>query len=68
MVTATEISQMPKDEKLRVMELLWSDLSADEETLRSPSWHRDELRATEARGETPVDWDGAKEALRAERE
>jgi hypothetical protein len=67
MVTAADISQMPQQEKLRVMELLWSDLTADESALKSPSWHGDALRATEALGEEPVDWDEAKAALRAER-
>ena len=48
------------------MELLWSDLASDDEALRSPAWHEEELRATEARSETPIDWDKAKASLRAE--
>ena len=67
MVTASDISQMPMLEKLRVMELLWSDLSADEAALESPAWHEDALRSTEAIGEKPMDWEDAKAALRAER-
>ncbi len=67
MVTAADISKMPQLEKLRVMELLWSDLSADESTLKSPRWHGDVLRATEALDEQPIDWNEAKATLRSER-
>jgi hypothetical protein len=31
----------PKEEKLKLMESLWIDLSADPDSIKSPSWHED---------------------------
>lgn len=60
--------QLPRSEKLKLMEALWSDLSRDSKTLESPDWHEGELRKTEerrARGEEElIDWDEAKRRLR----
>lgn len=71
MVTAEQIRRMPRDEKLRGMEMIWSDLASSEDELESPAWHADALRETEARvaagKEEPLDWSAAKEQLRAER-
>lgn len=71
MVTAEQIRQMPRDEKLRVMEMIWSDLTSGREEIESPDWHAEALRETEARvasgAETPIDWSTAKEQLRSER-
>lgn len=71
MVTASDIRQLPRQEKLKVMELLWADLSAEDADLDSPSWHADRLRETEGRvaegNEKPLDWEDAKEILRTER-
>jgi hypothetical protein len=70
MVTADDIRQMPTDEKLIMMELLWQDLSGAEKDLPSPQWHADALadteKAVESGSEVPVDWDKAKNALRDE--
>jgi hypothetical protein len=59
---------LPRPEKLRLMEALWTDLSLVEEELDSPRWHEDALRETEARvaagEEQQVDWDEAKRLLR----
>jgi len=58
-----EIHALPREEKLRLMELLWEDLSADEGSLESPecgdssppfahgdsSPERESARATELR-------------------
>jgi hypothetical protein len=67
-VSATEIQQMPRREKLRLMEALWADLSRDETELESPAWHADALRETServARGEEKIlDWEQAKVELR----
>jgi hypothetical protein len=67
-MSAFEIQQLPRQEKLKLMELLWVELSRDEAELESPTWHADALRETterRARGEeTVLDWEQAKEKLR----
>ena len=67
-MSALEIQQMPRQEKLKLMETLWADLSRDEAELESPAWHADALRETSerrARGEeTLLDWEDAKATLR----
>lgn len=67
-MSALEIKQMPRQEKLRLMEALWEDLSRDEADVESPAWHADVLRETAARysrGEEKVlDWEEAKAQLR----
>ena len=68
MVTAAQIEQMSRAEKLQVMEALWEDLSKTEAEVESPAWHADVLRETEARvaagGERITDWETAKRELR----
>jgi hypothetical protein len=70
-MSATEIQQLPRQEKLKLMEALWTDLSRDEAELESPAWHADALRETSerrARGEeTLLDWEPAKAKLRQAR-
>jgi hypothetical protein len=67
-MSALEIQQMPRHEKLRLMETLWEDLSRDEAELESPAWHADALRETAervTRGEEKfLDWEQAKTELR----
>jgi len=67
-MSAIEIQQMPRREKLRLMEALWADLSRDEAEVESPAWHADALRETServARGEEKIlDWEQAKIELR----
>ncbi len=67
-MSALEVQQMPRQEKLRLMEMLWVDLSQDEAEFESPAWHADALRETaerRARGEESVlDWEAAKVKLR----
>lgn len=62
------IKQMSHAEKLMALEALWEDLSRNEETLESPAWHLEELRATEERvnsgQEQFVAWESAKKELR----
>jgi putative addiction module component (TIGR02574 family) len=67
-VSIAELRKLPAVEKLKIIEALWSDLAADDESLRSPAWHEEELRRTEAdfaagRVET-IDWEDAKKELR----
>jgi hypothetical protein len=65
-MSALEIQQMSRPEKLKLMETLWADLSGDD--LESPAWHADALHETSerrARGvETVLDWEQAKAKLR----
>lgn len=67
-MSIAELRKLPRDEKLKIIETLWSDLAADEESFASPGWHADELRKTEAQlaaGEVEVlDWEDAKKELR----
>jgi hypothetical protein len=56
-MSALEIQQMPRQEKLKLMEALWVDLSRDEAEVESPAWHADALRETSerlARGEEKI--------------
>jgi len=59
---------MTKEEKLRVMEELWTDLSRNEAHVKSPSWHREVLRerAEEVKSgkEEFFDWETAKRQIR----
>jgi Putative addiction module component len=41
------LKKMSRDEKLRVMEALWADLSQDEDRFESPPWHAQALRDAE---------------------
>ena len=62
------LEHMTVAEKLRVMEVLWADLSRDEASLPSPAWHEEILEQREARlksgEETAMDWETAKQELR----
>jgi hypothetical protein len=68
MQSTIEISHLSREEKLRVMEDIWEDLSKDEIEVDSPSWHHAALRKTKLRvesgQETIVDWESAKKDLR----
>lgn len=67
-MSALEIQRMPRQEKLKLMEALWADLSQDETQLESPAWHANALHETSERRahgeETLLDWDQAKAKLR----
>lgn len=68
MRTTIEIKQLSREEKLRVMEAIWEDLSNEEDQIDSPDWHRKALQETELRlssgQEKIVDWQDAKRDLR----
>jgi hypothetical protein len=70
-MSAFEIQHLPRQEKLKLMEMLWADLSRDDADLESPAWHADALRETAEHrahgGETVLDWEQAKEKLRSGR-
>lgn len=58
---------MSREEKLRMMEELWTDLAQDN-LLNMPAWHKNELKKTDNRfssGDSDaVDWNTAKDELR----
>ena len=59
---------MTKEEKLRVMEALWIDLTKSQEEFSSPAWHEDVLKARDERIKSGIeeykDWEIAKKELR----
>lgn len=69
MLTKSEIKDLSREQKLRIMEFLWEDLSHDESLVESPDWHADRLRETEERfksgKEKVIDWTSAKKQLRS---
>jgi hypothetical protein len=71
-MTIQAVQQLPRSEKLKLMEALWEDLSRSDSEVQSPAWHADELAATEQRlaeGKEPIlDWEAAKKDLRSRTE
>jgi hypothetical protein len=67
-MTDETVQQMSRSEKLKLMELLWDQLSRPDDAYESPAWHAQELRETERRlnegKEQAMDWDAAKKELR----
>jgi putative addiction module component (TIGR02574 family) len=67
-MSIAELRKLPSDEKLKIIEALWGDLTADDPAFASPTWHEEELRKTEAdfaAGRVEVlDWEEAKKELR----
>jgi hypothetical protein len=63
-----EITHLSREEKLRIMEAIWEDLSREEELVESPVWHEQTLSETELRfssgEEKLVEWQEAKKELR----
>jgi hypothetical protein len=67
-MTVEAIRELPRSEKLKLMEALWEELSRPDDVFASPSWHQKELAETEMRlkegNEQSIDWDTAKKMLR----
>ena len=67
MQNTIEIKHLNKEEKLKVMEDIWEDLSIDEGQIESPEWHNEVLKETESRFsiglEKSIDWRDAKKEL-----
>lgn len=59
--------RLPRADKLRLMEVLWTDLSNPEDQFDSPAWHEAALRETQQRvaagEEAVVGWEEAKRRL-----
>ncbi|MEA3359315.1 MAG: addiction module protein [Thermodesulfobacteriota bacterium] len=68
MQSTIEIRNLSREEKLRVMETIWEDLSREDEEVQSPDWHQKALQETERRlnsgQEKIADWQVAKKELR----
>lgn len=62
------IQELPKNEKLVIMEYLWKDLFEENDEFESPEWHKTALAETEKRlkegKEEVIDWTEAKSQLR----
>jgi hypothetical protein len=62
------LRRLPRNEKLKLMEALWEDLSIPDGEFDSPAWHAKELAETERRlsenKEQILDWEAAKRTLR----
>lgn len=63
-----EIQHLSREEKLRIMEAIWEDLSRDDDRIESPGWHRQALQETDQRlraGQEKIfDWEDANKELR----
>jgi hypothetical protein len=68
MSNAIDIGNLSREEKLRIMEAIWEDLSREDEQVESPEWHREALEETDRRRQSGqegvVDWQEAKKELR----
>ena len=68
MQNAIEIKHLTREEKLRMVDALWTDLLSEEELLESPAWHKAALQETEKRleegKERVLDWQAAKKEMR----
>ena len=62
------VQQMSRGEKIKLMELLWEQLSRPDDVFESPAWHGHALHETKQRlaegKEQVLDWDAAKKDLR----
>jgi putative addiction module component (TIGR02574 family) len=62
------ISRLSFEQKLDLMETLWTDLVRDEKKLESPAWHKAVLRerseADAAGKATASDWEQAKKRIK----
>ena len=67
-MSIAELRKLPRAEKLKIIEALWTDLTANDDSFPSPAWHEQELRKAEAdfeAGRVEVsDWEDAKKELR----
>lgn len=65
---ALSLEKMTVAEKLRAMEMLWSDLTRDEGKFESPDWHgkvlRERVKQVRDGKESFIPWGKAKKQLR----
>lgn len=64
MATSIDIRGLSREEKLRLMEAIWEDLTREDEPPESPAWHQEALQETDRRlaagQERVLDWQVAK--------
>jgi len=67
-MSIAELRQLPRREKLQIVEALWSSLAHKDARFQSPSWHGEELRKTEEDFKLgkvqAIDWVEAERKLR----
>lgn len=67
-MSIADLRQLPRREKLQIVESLWSDLADEDSLIKSPSWHGKELRKTDEDFKLgkveAMDWEEAKKKLR----
>jgi hypothetical protein len=67
MENSFDIQHLSREEKLRLMEAIWQDLSKEDQEIESPTWHQEALKETEQRlnsgEEKTVDWHTTKKEL-----
>ncbi|MBK1816823.1 addiction module protein [Luteolibacter yonseiensis] len=68
MIALDELRELPLQEKMRMMEVLWESISPTEEELEVPQWHKailDEREQLIREGKAKfTDWETAKERIR----
>jgi hypothetical protein len=68
MLIELPLDKMTIKEKIQTMELIWNDLSKNEDSYVSPSWHENKLAERQERINKGIDqfedWDQAKKNIR----
>ena len=68
MAVELPLDKMTVEEKLRLMDVLWEDLSRNPDDIPSPEWHKEVLEECRRRAESGeekfTDWEEAKEEIR----
>lgn len=68
MISGADLKGMSVKEKLRLMELIWQDISSDEEHIEVPKSHKDQLdkrakMVQEGKAEY-IDWEQAEKEIK----
>jgi hypothetical protein len=67
MSNTIEIRHLSREEKLRVIEVIWEDLSREDEQVESPDWHHEAFQETDQRlrsgKENIMGWHNAKREI-----
>jgi hypothetical protein len=70
-MSIAEVKQLPFEEKLQIMEVIWEEMRAQADRVSVPQWHKDLLddrRKAVAEGrEEILDWDSIKDSLPSRR-
>ena len=68
MTVELPLDKMSVEEKLRLMDVLWEDLTREPDKIPSPAWHEEVLKECRRRAESDeekfTDWAEAKEEIR----